>query len=136
LGAALGAVPAQLACTQQPAAQASAQGPAEKNDPYVSLVQQHEILSSSIQQLTATAIAGSTFSSEGDSAGLDLLLGLKAVVSAELSQQLVDFAAALSGCFPAKLCCNAPGCRSLLKFSELEAVGGKSCMCARCKTAR
>jgi hypothetical protein len=70
------------------------------------------------------------------SKALDLLLALKAAVPAQLAQELVDFGAALSGRLPCKLCCNAPGCSSLAKFSELEAVGGKACMCGRCKTAR
>jgi hypothetical protein len=64
------------------------------------------------------------------------LLSLQAAVSAELAQQPVDFAAALSGCFPAKLCCNAPGCSSLSQRSELEAVSGRSCICGGCRTAR
>jgi hypothetical protein len=137
LRAALEAVPAQLATTVlQPAA--AAQEPAQKVDPCTSLLQQHEILCSKIQQLTVTAADSSTWHNESTSnnSSVDCLLGLKALVSAELAQQLVDFGAALSGCFPAKLCCNAPNCGGLHKFSELEAVGGKSCMCARCKTAR
>jgi hypothetical protein len=71
-----------------------------------------------------------------EATALQLLPILKAAVSAELAQQLVDFGAALSGCFPAKLCCNAPSCSSLAGRSELEAVSGKSCMCGRCKAAR
>jgi hypothetical protein len=129
---ALEAVPAQLSTTVQAPAAAAAQGTSQKVDPCTSLLQQHEALSSKVQHFKFTTPASST-SFEGVAA---LSLGLKAAVSAELAQQLVDFAAALSGCFPAKLCCNAPGCSSLLQFSELDAVGGKSCMCARCKTAR
>jgi hypothetical protein len=142
LEAGLEAVPAQLATTaQEPAA--AAQGTSQKVDPCASLLQQHEALLSRVQHIVVTTAASSscqvanTSSSSASCGGLAAIpLGMRAAVSAELAQQLVDFAAALSGCFPAKLCCNAPGCSSLLKFSELEAVGGKSCMCARCKTAR
>jgi hypothetical protein len=141
LQAAIAAVPAQLATAVQApaAAAAAAQGKSQKVDPCASLLQQQEALSRKVWRIARTP-ATSSSSRSSSSAGYEgtaaLPLCLKAAVSAELAQQLVDFAAALSGCFPAKLCCNAPGCSSLLKFSELEAVGGKSCMCARCKTAR
>jgi hypothetical protein len=137
LQTAIAAVPAQLATAVQApaAAAAAAQGPSQKVDPCASLLQQQEALSRKVRRIARTP-ATSSSSSAGYLLTAALPLCLKAAVSAELAQQLVDFAAALSGCFPAKLCCNAPGCSSLLKFSELEAVGGKSCMCARCKTAR
>jgi hypothetical protein len=134
LKAALDAVPAQPAtAAQPPPAAAAAQGASQKVYPCTSLLQQHEALSIKMQHFVfpTTTTSSSSISSSASPGGVAaMLLGLKAAVSAELAQQLVDFAAALSGCFPAKLCCNAPGCSSLLKFSELEAVGGKSCMCA------
>ncbi|WIA18989.1 hypothetical protein OEZ85_003656 [Tetradesmus obliquus] len=83
-------------------------------------------------ELLAQFLFGEAFGRES----LKELLSLRSAVPAELAQQLVGFAAALSGRFPVKLCCNAPGCTSLDEFSELEAVGGKACMCSGCKTAR
>jgi hypothetical protein len=143
LEAAVAAVPAQLATTvQAPAAAAATQGTSQNVDQCASLLQQHEALSSKVKHFATTTATSSSLQgimippSSANYERIAVPLGLKAAVSAELAQQLADFAAALSGCCPAKLCCNAPGCSSLLQFSELQAVGGKSCMCARCKTAR
>jgi hypothetical protein len=93
-------------------------------------------LVSAVQSAAAQYARASATPSAQDFLAMGLLVSLRSAVPAALAQQLVDFAAALSGRFPAKLACNAPGCSSLAKSSELEAVGGKSCMCAKCRTAR
>jgi hypothetical protein len=52
------------------------------------------------------------------------------------AQQLRAFAQAVMGRIPLSSACNNPGCVSLAQRSELLLVGGKSCVCARCKAAR
>jgi hypothetical protein len=52
------------------------------------------------------------------------------------AQQLRAFAQAVSGRIPLSSACNNPGCVSLAQRSELLLVGGRSCVCARCKAAR
>jgi hypothetical protein len=162
LSAAVTGLGPQLTAMQQQAPAAVPDVVPKPRDPLPSLLQQQESLSQAIDLVIGTEALGNgrsdssgsvdTTSSSSRSSNwydvicrcaapdaytaLQLLPMLKAAVSAELAQQLVDFAAALSGCFPAKLCCNAPGCSSLANRSELEAVSGKSCMCGRCKTAR
>uniref|UniRef100_A0A383W8R0 phytol kinase n=1 Tax=Tetradesmus obliquus TaxID=3088 RepID=A0A383W8R0_TETOB len=125
---------------------AGSQGSSRKGNAW--LMQQHEELSRRFAQLVAAAdtliiishseeqLAQFLFGEAFGRESLKELLSLRSAVPAELAQQLVGFAAALSGRFPVKLCCNAPGCTSLDEFSELEAVGGKACMCSGCKTAR
>jgi hypothetical protein len=51
-------------------------------------------------------------------------------------QQLRSFAQAVAGRLPLSSACNSPGCTNLAQRSELVLVGGKSCVCARCKAAR
>jgi hypothetical protein len=51
-------------------------------------------------------------------------------------QQLRSFAQAVAGRIPLSTACNNPGCVSLAQRSELLLVGGKSCVCGRCKAAR
>jgi hypothetical protein len=156
VSSALAALGPQLIAMQghisSPAA-AAVQGFSSNNaGAWSSLLQQQDDLSRCFGQLLAAAEGGSSGSSSSSSGNweeqlapfrdeyswesLKMLVSLRSAVSSELAQRLVDFAAALSGRFPAKLCCNAPGCSSLAKFSELEAVGGKACMFGRCKTAR
>jgi hypothetical protein len=132
--------------TAAAAAAAAAGGSSSKVDPLLWLLQQHTEVNKSFRQLVAAADAGSSSGSDRQQElrpgrveyrdAMGLLVSLRSAVPAALAQQLVDFAAGLSGRFPAKLACNAPGCSSLAWFSELEAVGGKSCMCAKCRTAR
>uniref|UniRef100_A0A383VIY1 MYND-type domain-containing protein n=1 Tax=Tetradesmus obliquus TaxID=3088 RepID=A0A383VIY1_TETOB len=55
---------------------------------------------------------------------------------AGLPQQLCAFAQAVAGRIPLSSACNNPGCVSLAQRSELLLVGGKSCMCSRCRVAR
>uniref|UniRef100_A0A383VTR2 phytol kinase n=1 Tax=Tetradesmus obliquus TaxID=3088 RepID=A0A383VTR2_TETOB len=62
-----------------------------------------------------------------------LLAGLQEV---QLPQQLLSCAQAVAGRIPLSTACNNPGCVSLALRSELLLVGGKSCVCARCKKAR
>uniref|UniRef100_A0A383WA14 phytol kinase n=1 Tax=Tetradesmus obliquus TaxID=3088 RepID=A0A383WA14_TETOB len=135
LSAAVAWIGLQLAATQHQAPRQAA-----------ALLEQQQQLQAALGHVLAAGSSSSSSSSSwqvilgtcttDSTTYLKLLLSLKAAVSAELAQQLAGFGAALSGRFPAKLCCNAPGCTSLDKFSELEAVGGKACMCERCRTAR
>jgi hypothetical protein len=55
---------------------------------------------------------------------------------AGLPQQLRSFAQAVAGRIPLSTACNNPGCVSLAQRSELLLVGGKGCVCGRCKAAR
>jgi hypothetical protein len=112
---------------------------------YAVLLEQQAQIQASLEQIQAAGDVGGSSSSEalsipisavGSTDAPEVLLSLQAAVSPLLAQQLADFAAALSGCFPAKLCCNAPGCSNLAERSELEAVRGKSCICGGCKVAR
>jgi hypothetical protein len=52
------------------------------------------------------------------------------------AQQLRSFAQAVMGRIPLSSACNNPDCTNLAQHSELVLVGGKSCVCARCKAAR
>jgi hypothetical protein len=52
------------------------------------------------------------------------------------AQQLNSMAQAVAGRIPLSIACNNPGCSNLAQRSELVLVGGKSCVCARCKAAR
>jgi hypothetical protein len=52
------------------------------------------------------------------------------------AEQLRAFAQAVMGRIPLNSACNNPGCVSLAQRSELLLVGGRSCVCARCKAAR
>jgi hypothetical protein len=70
---------------------------------------------------------------------LSLQAGLAAGAAPDSSsaeQQLRAFAQAVMGRIPLSSACNNPSCVSLAQRSELLLVGGKSCMCARCKAAR
>jgi hypothetical protein len=53
-----------------------------------------------------------------------------------VQRQLRSFAQAMAGRIPLSTACNNPGCMSLAQRSELLLVGGKSCVCGRCKAAR
>jgi hypothetical protein len=53
-----------------------------------------------------------------------------------VAQQLQSFAQAVAGRIPLNSACNNPSCVSLGQSSELVLVGGKSCVCGRCKSAR
>jgi hypothetical protein len=59
-----------------------------------------------------------------------------ATVSSAVAQQLQAFAQAVAGRIPFSYACNNLTCVSLAQRSELLLVGGKSCVCARCKAAR
>jgi hypothetical protein len=60
----------------------------------------------------------------------------EATETTALAQQLRSFAQAVAGRIPLSTACNNPGCSNLQQRSELVLVGGKSCVCARCKAAR
>jgi hypothetical protein len=80
------------------------------------------------RKLLNSAIAGSS----SDDSSLQL------VVSAlsSIMQQRNGLAEALCAQFPLPYCCNNPGCTELHGASELQLVGGKGCVCARCRCAR
>jgi hypothetical protein len=50
-----------------------------------------------------------------------------------IAQQMVAFGHALCAQFPLPYCCNNPGCTELRGASELQLVGGKGCVCGRCR---
>jgi hypothetical protein len=52
------------------------------------------------------------------------------------AQQLNSMAQAVASRIPLSTACNNSGCSNLAQRSELVLVGGKSCVCARCKAAR
>ncbi|KAF6253232.1 hypothetical protein COO60DRAFT_1643321 [Scenedesmus sp. NREL 46B-D3] len=64
---------------------------------------------------------------------------LPAAVAAALpavAQQMAALGEALCDQFPLPHCCNNPCCVELRGVSELRLVGGKGCVCGRCRTAR
>jgi hypothetical protein len=56
--------------------------------------------------------------------------------AAAAAQQLNGMAQAVIGSISLSTACNNPACSNLAQRSELVLVGGKSCVCARCKAAR
>jgi len=54
----------------------------------------------------------------------------------DLADQLKAFGAAVCAALPVAQCCNYHGCSNAAGHSELELVGGKSCVCGGCRTAR
>jgi hypothetical protein len=56
--------------------------------------------------------------------------------AAAAAEQLSSMAQAVVGSIALSTACNNPGCSNLAQHSELVLVGGKSCVCARCKAAR
>jgi len=54
----------------------------------------------------------------------------------DLADQLEAFGAAVCAALPVAQCCNYHGCSNAAGHSELELVGGKSCVCGGCRTAR
>jgi hypothetical protein len=55
--------------------------------------------------------------------------------TAATAQQMVALGEALCAQFPLAHCCNNPGCVELRGASELQLVGGKGCVCSRCRWA-
>jgi hypothetical protein len=53
-----------------------------------------------------------------------------------LPGQLLAVADELAAALPVRCCCNNPGCANLAGPSEQQLVGGRGCVCARCRTAR
>jgi hypothetical protein len=64
----------------------------------------------------------------------DSLQGAEAAPA--VAQQLRSMGQAIAGRIPLTIACNNPSCTNLAQRSELVLVGGKSCVCARCKAAR
>jgi 3-deoxy-D-arabino-heptulosonate 7-phosphate (DAHP) synthase class II len=86
-----------------------------------------EVLQQLQQQLAAVQQQLTTSLQDGKAAGAD---------SDSTAQQLRSFAQAVAGRIPLSTACNNPGCVSLAQRSELLLVGGKSCVCGRCRMAR
>jgi hypothetical protein len=74
------------------------------------------------------AAAGSTPDQVQQSDSVDLAAALPAI-----APQMVALGEALCAQFPVPHCCNNPGCVELRGASELQLVGGKSCVCSRCR---
>jgi hypothetical protein len=53
--------------------------------------------------------------------------------AAAVAQQMVALGEALCAQLPLAHCCNNPGCVELRGASELQLVGGKGCVCSRCR---
>jgi hypothetical protein len=60
-------------------------------------------------------------------------LQLLVAAAASIMQHRKALAEALCAQFPLTCCCNNPGCTELRGASELQLVGGKGCVCARCR---
>jgi hypothetical protein len=58
---------------------------------------------------------------------------LVASVLPDTAEQVEKFGEALCAQFPLPHCCNNPGCVELRGASELLLVGGKGCVCSRCR---
>jgi hypothetical protein len=71
-------------------------------------------------------------SSDVDAAGSTPDLG---ATTAAIAQQMLALGKALCAQLPLPHCCNNPGCVELRGASELQLVGGKSCVCSRCRWA-
>jgi hypothetical protein len=111
------------------------------------LLQQHERLLASLQQLKAALQAARlddvlASSSEAELNIAAVMQAMHAVNSQgqggqllQLSQQLSSFGTALCAAVPVRCCCNNPGCSELSEASELELVSGKSSRCSGCKLA-
>eukprot|EP00883_Tetradesmus_obliquus_P015694 jgi/Sobl393_1/884/SZX75546.1 len=84
----------------------------------------------------AAAVLDGPLVNAGVAAGNQPAPQLADLQEAGLLQQLRAFAQAVAGCIPLSSACNNPGCVSLAQRSELLLVGGKSCMCGRCRAAR
>jgi hypothetical protein len=63
----------------------------------------------------------------------DALATIVAAALPSIAQQMVVFGHALCTQVPLPYCCNNPGCTELRGASELQLVGGKGCVCARCR---
>jgi hypothetical protein len=79
----------------------------------------------SLSALLTTVLSLGLTTGESDDSAAGLLLG-----------DVVGFAWDVTGYIPFSSGCNNPSCGSLEKSSELLLVGGKGCVCARCKAAR
>uniref|UniRef100_A0A383VCK4 MYND-type domain-containing protein n=1 Tax=Tetradesmus obliquus TaxID=3088 RepID=A0A383VCK4_TETOB len=89
------------------------------------------------QAAAAAALLGEMLDKSAAAAGSSTALQLLAdMQEAGLPQQLRAFAQAVAGRIPLSSACNNPGCVSLAQRSELLLVGGKSCVCGRCRAAR
>jgi hypothetical protein len=82
------------------------------------VLQQHAAVHEQLQRLHRAAAAGA------------------ALVSSSTAEQLRSSAQAVMSRIPLSTACNNPGCSNLAQRSELVLVGGKSCVCARCRAAR
>jgi hypothetical protein len=103
------------------------------------LEQQREAVKAQLGSLEGTAAAAEAAAT--DAAGLATSshqAEARVIIAQETAaaQQLRSYAQAVAGRLPLSTACNNPGCVSLAQRSELLLVGGKSCVCGRCKAAR
>jgi hypothetical protein len=85
--------------------------------------------SAGVDSSSDVAAAGSTPDQLQRSSSDDLAAALPAI-----AQQMVALGEALCAQLPLAHCCNSPGCKGLLRgASELQLVGGKGCVCGRCR---
>jgi hypothetical protein len=89
---------------------------------------------SSSSSSTGSRLLGAGGTGEADREMLQLQPFFKVLPS--ILQQLKALAEALCTQLPLPYCCNNPGCTELRGASELQLVGGKGCVCARCRWVR
>jgi hypothetical protein len=108
---------------------------------------QDAVVRSSINSNSSSSTTTSASSSDSDSSrdgagagqadnGLQQIIINSADLGAALpaiAQQMVALGEALCTQFPVAHCCNNPGCVELRGASELQLVGGKGCVCGRCR---
>jgi hypothetical protein len=93
-------------------------------------------LSSEVQQQLEQQAAAANEAMLPAAAATALTTSNRQAATAAAAQQLHSMVQAVAGRIPLSSACNSPGCSNLAQRSELVLVGGKSCVCARCKAAR
>jgi hypothetical protein len=106
---------------------------------------QDAVVRSSINSIISTTTSASSSDSDSsrDGAGAgqadnglqQIIINSDDLVAAlpAIAQQMVALGEALCAQLPLPHCCNHPGCVELRGASELQLVGGKSCVCSRCR---
>jgi hypothetical protein len=82
-----------------------------------------------ISGLQAADVGSEDFNPLGSVSGAEL------AVLSDIRQKL-QAAGKVLACFAIPHACNNPGCRNVSGPSEAQLVGGRSCICAGCRTAR
>jgi len=69
--------------------------------------------------------------------GRDCLMGTLSFTGwSQLPGQLQELGAMLCSTFPVPWLCNNPDCTNMAGASELQLIGGRSCVCGGCRVAR